>query len=76
MKIYGYEKDGVDLLELKEASILCKVEEIQKIIDFLQNVKKELEDARETTEMYHSHYRDWDKEWEKGAPDLIVVTED
>jgi len=74
MEIYGYEKNGEDLLRLKEASILCSIKELESIIDFLQDIKKEHERYIDATEMNHSHYRDWDKKWKKGSPDFIIVT--
>jgi len=74
MEIYGYEKNGEDLLKLKEASILCSIKELESIIDFLQDIKKEHERYIDATEMNHAHYRDWDKNWKKGSPDFIIVT--
>lgn len=74
MIIYGYEKDSEDLLKLEEASILCSVTELEKIICFLIEVKKEHEKIASNIEICHSHYRDWDKEWDKSSSDLIIAT--
>ena len=76
MIIYGYEKNSEDLLKLEEASILCNLTELEKIISFLQDVKREHEKVKSKIEISHSHYRDWDKEWDKSSSDLIIATKE
>ena len=75
MKIFGYEKDRDDLLELEEVSLQCSIEELDKFIDFLHNVKKEHSTIVNKVEFCHSHFRDWDVTWKKGEADIIIVTE-
>ncbi len=75
MEIYGYQKSGDDLLELKEMSLLCTIEELGKVIDFLEEVKKTHTMVRDKTDICHSHYRDWNLQWKKGEPDIIIVTQ-
>ena len=51
MEIYGYQKSGDDLLELKEMSLLCTIEELGKVIDFLEEVKKTHTMVRDKTDI-------------------------
>ncbi len=74
MKVFGYQKDNDNLLELEEMSIQCSIEELDKIIHFMQDAKNAHNKVAGKTEMCHSHLQDWDKEWEKGEPDMIIVT--
>ena len=53
MEIYGYQKSGDDLLELKEMSLLCTIEELGKVIDFLEEVKKTHTMVRDKTDICH-----------------------
>lgn len=76
LQIYGYEydKDDSDIpLELIEASIYCTIEELDKIIKFLQYVRGEFEKEENSRFQCHEHYRDWDKEWLKESADLIII---
>ena len=75
MRIFGYQKDGQELLELREATISCRLDELDKIIDFLIEVRKKHASVAEITPMCHSHLRDWDNTWKKGDPDFIIVSE-
>lgn len=76
MKAYGYEEDGEICLELEEATLICSIEEIEKLIVFLQMVKERHKDISKEVdfESCHTHYRDWDKEWEDSSSDFIIVT--
>jgi len=74
MKVYGYEKSNEDFVELREASIECTMDELDRIIKFLQNTKEQHNKAKGKTEICHSHYRDWDKEWSKEQSDIIIFT--
>lgn len=73
MKVYGYKKGSEELIELSEVSLLCTMSELEKMAGFVNNVKKE-QDLLGTSDYFHAHYRDWDREWEKGSSDLIIVT--
>lgn len=74
MKIYGYQQEQEDLLKLEEVSLQCTIEELDKILDFIIEVKKKHSAVAEKTDMCHSHFRDWDSAWEQGQPDIIIVT--
>jgi len=78
MKIYGYEKakheiDGEELLELREATIECSLDELKKIILFLEHTLK-AHSLVDKTNLCHSHYRDWEKDWSENSPDFIIFT--
>lgn len=74
MKIFGYQKDGENLLKLEEVSIECNIEELENIAKFLCEAKNNHAAVADKTDMCHSHFRDWDSTWKKGEADLIVVT--
>jgi hypothetical protein len=79
MKAFGYQKDKNKLLELREVSILTTIKELETIIKFLQYTKdahsKIIEkDEIVRDELIHSHFRDWNKNFEKGSSDFIVGT--
>ncbi|QAA33760.1 hypothetical protein [Clostridium manihotivorum] len=74
MKLFGYEKESEDLIELEEVSFECNIEELDKIIKFLQYVKCEHSKISSESGLCHSHFRDWDVEWKHESADIIIVT--
>ncbi|MDR0840564.1 MAG: hypothetical protein LBN26_04160 [Christensenellaceae bacterium] len=74
MKIYGYQSHSDALLQLEETTFQCNLNELSNLIDFLLHVHKEHSAVADKTDMCHTHLRDWDTTWEKGSPDIIVVT--
>lgn len=74
MKVFGYQKESELLSELREVSFKCTIEELEKLIDFLEQAKVEHSRVEGKTDLCHSHLRDWDETWEKGNPDVIVVS--
>lgn len=74
MKVYGYQKDSENLIELHKVSFQLDIKELDKIIGFLQEVKEQHSKVIEKDELCHSHFRDWDGEWKAGSTDIIVVT--
>ena len=86
-KFYGCQEEynPKDCTESMETTIVCNVEELEKLVDFFS---KELELINNYIEKIksgdiasdgepkycHSHFRDWDKKWKKGSPDLIIYT--
>jgi hypothetical protein len=74
MKVFGYQKDSEDLIELQEVSFQCNITELDKVIQFLQNVKEQHGKVIDEVELCHSHFRDWDVEWKADSTDIIVVT--
>lgn len=61
--------------KLKEVSLECTIEELDKVINFLSDVRIEhAAISKKTVMCCHSHLRDWDAVWTKEEPDIIVVT--
>ena len=74
MKAFGYQKGSEELIELQEVSFQSDIEELDKIIKFLLEVKEQHSKAMGEVEICHSHFRDWDVDWETGSTDIIIVT--
>ena len=74
MKVYGYQKDSEDLIELQEVSFQSDISGIDKLIKFLQEVKEQHSKVIGEVELCHSHFRDWDVDWKADSTDIIVVT--
>ena len=74
MKAFGYQKDSEELLELCDVSIYASIGEIEKIIQFLQEIKIQHSEVVNGTDICHTHFRDWDIEWDESSPDIIVAT--
>lgn len=74
MRVFGYQKDSENLIELQEVSLQSDIKELDKIIGFLQEVKEQHSKEIEKEELCHSHLRDWDGEWKADSTDIIVVT--
>lgn len=74
MRVFGYKKNKKKLLELKEVTFQCTIEELDKIIEFFSEVKSQHSKVIGKTEMCHSHYQDWDDKWTSKNPDVIIAT--
>jgi hypothetical protein len=74
VKVFGYQYDCEDLIELQEVSFQGNIRELDKLIKFLQQVKEQHSKVSGEVELCHSHFRDWDTEWNDGTADIIVVT--
>lgn len=74
MKVFGYQYESEDLIELQEVSFQGDIIELDKLIKFLQQVKEQHSKVIAEMELCHSHFRDWDTEWNAGTADIIVVT--
>ena len=73
MKIYGYKKNCEKEYELSESSLLCSLEEINKLIEFLKYAKEYFSDEKYMEEPGHIHYKDWDENWKNNSSDFIIV---
>jgi hypothetical protein len=74
MKLYGYRDNDEDIIELKEVSIVTSVSELKKLIKFIESTIESHNSVNNSSELCHSHLRDWDNEWQKDQPDIIIVT--
>ncbi|MDO5539020.1 MAG: hypothetical protein Q4F83_02945 [Eubacteriales bacterium] len=73
MEIYCSE--GNKSIKLKEITMICTTEEIKKLENFFRITwerHRKFSDL-DSDEVYHTHYQDWDKEWDE-EHDIIVVT--
>ncbi len=75
MKLFGYKigKNANKPMALKEASIVCMPSELNKLINFLIDAEKELLPHVEQYEVCTLEILDWDKEWGRNNPALIVA---
>lgn len=74
LRVFGYQKDSEELIELQEVSFQSDIEGLDKIIKFLHEVKEQHSKVIDEVEQCHSHFRDWDIDWKVGSTDIIVVT--
>ena len=78
MIITGYQVDDAErefstMLTLREGTISCTIDEVDKIIEFLRFAKEEYEFLRNHPEpSYHFHYSEWNKEWTCNSSDFII----
>lgn len=78
MKIFGYDNNDEKsdkIIELSQATLNCKKSDIDKIIDFLTEIKKEIENNK-VEEGDHWHYRDYNDSWNEKESDLIVFIDE
>ncbi len=78
MKIFGYDsndKEFTKIMELSQATLCCKKSDLNKIIDFLTEVKKELENT-DVENGDHWHYRDHNDSWSENESDLIIAIDE
>ncbi|MCM1370652.1 MAG: hypothetical protein NC181_02010 [Clostridium sp.] len=73
MKAFGYNKNDEEfekILELSQVTLSCKKEDLDKIIEFLTEVKRKIKNKVDNAE--HWHYRDYNKSWTEEESDLIL----
>jgi hypothetical protein len=74
MKVYGYSENGDFIAKLKEVTLDCNIEEIENLINFLKDVKEKHAKVAQKTDYCHSHFRDWEKDWQPNFSDVIILT--
>ena len=77
MLAYGWQKDDKDELlplKLKEATLSYTKDELDKLILFLNDIKKEIAQTPhiDINDGWHWHYRDWNKQWTEEEGDFII----
>lgn len=67
--------EGNKCIKLKEITIRCTTDEIKKLENFFRitGERHRKFSASDPDDTYHTHYQDWDKEWD-GQNDIIIVT--
>lgn len=75
MKIFGYERDQNDLLELEEISFKISPNEVAHLIDFFKETHQKMVEYER--DFGHEHFKDWLRETQKSVEniDVIVVGE-
>ena len=73
MKVFGYAKNNEELMDLREASLLVNMNELDKLIEFLQMAKEKHGHVKNSGDFSYSHFRDWDRDWQVGDGDLIIA---
>lgn len=73
MIAYGYKWDSPqkNTDKLRETSLVCTRRELDLLIEYLSDVRKEITDMGEL-EGEHWHYRDWDEAWTEEQSDFII----
>jgi len=74
MEAFGYDENDKkfkNLLKLSQVTLNCKKEDLNKIIEFLNDVKNEIANAK-IEDGDHWHYRDYNDSWQEKEPDLII----
>ena len=78
MLAYGYDWDsqGRRLPQtLREVSLDCSREELDRLIRFLQDVREEAA-GEKLDSLSHWHFRDWDPAWTQEHSDFIILLSD
>ena len=84
-KFYGCQEEAeqADYDEFAEMTIWCSIEELEKLSKYFNdeveritnylNKKNESGIIAGEAKYFHAHYRDWDKQWKKGTPDILLA---
>jgi len=78
MKAYGYDRTNQDAespLELRKVSLQLTLDEIDRVIAFLQDAKEKLSHGKPRSGHAHAHFRDWSDNWTASETDLIILYE-
>ena len=77
MLAYGHDWDSGEKLPLtlQEVSLDCSREELDRLIEFLQSVRREAE-GEALDSLSHWHFRDWYPAWTETHSDLIIWLSD
>ena len=77
MLAYGHEWNSVGELPqtLREVSLDCSREELDRLIEFLQDVRAEAA-GEKLDSLSHWHFRDWYPAWTEKHSDLLIWLSD
>lgn len=78
MKFFGYDSRDEEfdkIVELSQVTLTCKKNDLDKIIEFLNDVKKEIDNTK-VEDGDHWHYRDYNDDWSEKESDLIVFIDE
>lgn len=78
MRIFGYDNNDLEfakIIELSQATLTCQKTDLDKMIEFLMEVKKEIDNSK-TESGDHWHYRDYNNDWKEEEADLIIFIDE
>lgn len=78
MKFFGYDSRDEEfdkIIELSQVTLTCTKNDLDKIIEFLNDVKKEIDNTK-VEDGDHWHYRDYNDDWSEKESDLIVFIDE
>ena len=77
MLAYGHEwnSEGELPQTLREVSLDCSREELDRLIEFLQDVRAEAA-GEKLDSLSHWHFRDWSPDWTNRHSDFIILPSD
>ena len=78
MKAFGYDENDEEfekILKLSQVTLSCRKEDLEKIIEFLIEVKNESEN-KIVNDGDHWHFRDYNDLWTEKESDFIVFVDD
>lgn len=78
MKFFGYDSRDEEfdkIIELSQVTLTCTKNDLDKIIEFLNDVKKEIDNTK-VEDGDHWHYRDYNDSWSEKESDLIIFIDE
>lgn len=77
IEAFGYDRNDEEfekILRLSQVTLSCTKEDLDRIIDFLNDVKSDIE-KENIEEGDHWHYRDYYDSWTEEESDLIIFAD-
>ena len=72
MELFGYERNKEKKsLVISEATMICSKEELDKIIEYLQSIREEI-NKEYINPNEHWHYSDYNQDWTEKDSELVV----
>jgi hypothetical protein len=72
MKIYSYQEEKEQFLDLKEISIVARVKDLSAIVKFFQKAIELQESENNYDYESHIHLQDEWQEWNDSFPDIVI----
>ncbi len=77
IEAFGYDRDDEEfekILRLSQVTLSCTKEDLDRIIEFLNDVRADIE-KENIDEGDHWHYRDYNDSWTEEEADLIIFAD-
>ena len=71
MKIYGYEHNSENLIELAEISLKCDSRMLRKVADFIFKTADAIDKFGD--DFGHEHFKDYLKSDNENIPDIVIA---